>query len=122
MNRKYRIGVYALSVLLCVLYCTSYRSFLEEKDPSPETEAVTEMPQPIPAKTVNNQKDQKVYTYYLGELEGYVAVYKSDQETLYEMTSIRVDSLPQELQEEIRLKKGLADEHELYSFLENYSS
>lgn len=122
MNRKYRIGICLSAALLCVLYCTSYRGFLEEKSSSPETEAITEMPQPVPAKTVNNQPDQKVYKYYLADLDGYVAVYKSDRETLYETTSIRVESLPQKLREEIRLKKGLTDEQELYSFLENYSS
>ena len=83
---------------------------------------MTEAAQPAPARTVSGQQDEKVYSYYLVDLDGYVAVYESDQKTLFETTSIRIDSLPQQLQEEIRQKKGLRDEHELYSFLENYSS
>lgn len=122
MKRKYRIGICLSAALLCVLYWSSYQSFLEEKSPSPQTEATTEDVQPVPAKTVSGQQDEKVYAYYLVEVDGYVAVYESDQKTLFETTSIRVDSLPQKLQEEVRQKKGLRDEHELYSFLENYSS
>lgn len=122
MKRKYQIGIYLTAALLCILYCSSYRNFLEDKSSSPETEYETQAPQPVPAKTVTSQQDQKVYAYYLVEVDGYVAVYESDQKTLFETTSIRVDSLPEKLQEEIRQKKGLADEHELYSFLENYSS
>lgn len=122
MKRKYQIGIYLTAALLCVLYCSSYRSFLEDKPSAPQTESVTEISQPVPAKTVNGQQDQKVYAYYLVEVDGYVAVYESDQKTLFETTSIRMDSLPEKLREEIQRKKGLADEHELYSFLENYSS
>ncbi len=122
MKKKYRIAVCLSAALLCVLYWASYQSFQKEKSPSPQTETMTEATQPAPARTVSGQQDEKVYSYYLVDLDGYVAVYKSDQKTLFETTSIRIDSLPPEIQEEIRQKKGLRDEHELYSFLENYSS
>lgn len=123
MNRKYRIGVYLSAALLCILYCSSYRSFLTEKAPVPETEPVTEMDYtPVPAAKAAAQEDEKVYAYYLGELNGFVAVYEKDQKTLYETTSISLKSLPEKLREEIKRKKGLVDDHELYSFLENYSS
>lgn len=61
-------------------------------------------------------------SYYLTEQEGYVLVCLSDKETVYETTSIRVESLPEKLQEEIRNGKFLKDQQELYSFLENYSN
>lgn len=60
--------------------------------------------------------------YYVMELEGYVAVYLSDKETLYDLTEISLKDLPEELQEEVRTGKYLETTRELYGFLENYSS
>ena len=56
------------------------------------------------------------------ELHGYVVVYLSDKETLYEMTEISMLDLPEEVQEEVRTGKYLETTRELYGFLENYSS
>lgn len=60
--------------------------------------------------------------YYLKDGNGYVMVYEGDKTTLYEPTSILVETLPKTLQEEIRGGKFLKTQEELYSFLENYSS
>ena len=60
--------------------------------------------------------------YCLKEKDGYVAVYKNDRAAVYEMTSIRVKSLPPKLQKEILSGKYLYSEEELYGFLENYST
>lgn len=62
------------------------------------------------------------YSYYLVEEFGYVNIYRTDLETVYEYTDISIDDLPQELQDEICTGKGLTNEQELYDFLENYSS
>ena len=53
---------------------------------------------------------------------GYVIVYLDDQTSIYEYTNIRVEELPEELQNEIREGKRLEGKDKLYGFLENYSS
>ena len=64
----------------------------------------------------------KTYQYYLVEEQGYINIYLSDRETIYEYTNITMDMLPEELRQEIMAGKGLSNEGELYDFLENYSS
>jgi len=66
--------------------------------------------------------EQGDVSYYLIEEFGYVNIYLSDKETLYENTGIAIGLLPEELQREICLGKAIANEQELYDFLENYSS
>ena len=60
--------------------------------------------------------------YYLKNRNGYVIVYLDDQTSIYEYTNIRVEELPEELQNEIREGKRLEGKDKLYGFLENYSS
>lgn len=68
------------------------------------------------------RQSRTVYgTYYLMEEEGKVVVYKGDKSTVFEPTEILVESLPKELQKEIRQGKFIDTEEELYNFLENYS-
>ncbi len=62
------------------------------------------------------------YEYILLEEKGYVAVYHKDRKTLYASTDIKVQELPEELQEEIYKGKYISSEEQLYNFLENYSS
>ena len=62
------------------------------------------------------------YEYLLLAEDGYVAVYHADGKTLYAATDIQLIGLPEELQKEIREGKGITNEEQLYSFLENYSS
>ena len=64
----------------------------------------------------------KNYCYYLLEKNGYVVVYLSDKETIYEYTSIDVETLPETVQNEVKNGKYIEDMEELYGFLENYSS
>ena len=60
--------------------------------------------------------------YYLCEMQGFVVVYLSDRQTIYEMTEIPLSDLPEEVQQEIAAGKYIATRDELYGFLENYSS
>ena len=64
----------------------------------------------------------KEKVYYLSNRNGYVIVYLDDQTSIYEYTNIRVEELPEELQNEIREGKRLEGKDKLYGFLENYSS
>lgn len=67
-------------------------------------------------------KAEKNEGYYLAELHGYVVVYLSDQSTIYEFTDILFEELPKEVQTDVKQKKYVKTEEELYAFLENYSS
>ncbi len=60
--------------------------------------------------------------FYLMESNGYVVVYLSDRETVYEYTDIVFDGLPEKVQAEIRNGKYMESPEELYGFLESYSS
>ena len=48
--------------------------------------------------------------------------HKEDKETIFEVTSIRVESLPEEIKAEVRNEKKIEGTKKLYGFLENYSS
>ena len=60
--------------------------------------------------------------YYLQELNGFIAVYKSDKKTVFEYTNIRMEELPIDLAKEIKSGKRLQSLEAVYGFLENYSS
>jgi len=62
------------------------------------------------------------YEYILLAEDGYVAVYHADKKTLFSSTDILIDSLPEDLQNEIMDGKCISNEEQLYNFLENYSS
>lgn len=97
MQRKYGIGFLAGVFLISWLYCATDVWLLKKEQ-------------------------EKAYPYYLYEKDEKVNVYEGDRLTLYEETSIAVETLPEKLQEEIRGGKPVENLEELYSFLENYSS
>lgn len=65
---------------------------------------------------------EKAYKYSLGSVDGCVVVYYLDHRTIYEYTDIPCSLLPLELQNKIQSQNCRMDIHELYDFLENYSS
>ncbi len=60
--------------------------------------------------------------FYLAAYNNQVVVYLEDKETVYIETHIPLDSLPEDLQEQVMEMMLIEDEEALYSFLENYSS
>lgn len=60
--------------------------------------------------------------FYLMDLNGFVAVYKSDKTTIYEYTNIVTADLPEDVRQEIEKGKEIRTIKKLYGFLENYSS
>lgn len=60
--------------------------------------------------------------FYLVAENNYITVYKEDMSNVYLYTDIRVESLPETLQEEIIQKKLVSGQGALYHFLESYSS
>ena len=86
---------------------------------------VVQEEEPVPEKeesVTTKGTAEKNEGYYLCELEGYVVVYLGDHETIYEMTEIPLDALPETVQEEVKDGKFVETARELYGFLENYSS
>ncbi|MGN0438976.1 MAG: hypothetical protein ACI4F4_10670 [Lachnospiraceae bacterium] len=53
---------------------------------------------------------------------GMVVILKADGKTVYEYTEISVNSLPEQLKEQINSGYVIDNEETLYNFLENYSS
>lgn len=114
MNKKYCIGFFS-AVFLCVIllntaYSISYQK-IKARAESEQTEA-----RAAEGTAVKNEG------YYLKNRNGYVIVYLSDGQTVYEDTNISLSDLPPELQTEIEAGKYLDTSREIYSFLENYSS
>ena len=74
-------------------------------------------------KEYRTQETPAIDTYFfLVAEDNLVTVYMADKKTVYLCTNISMDSLPQEIQNEILDTKYIENEAELYNFLESYSS
>ncbi len=60
--------------------------------------------------------------FFLINENHYVVVYDKTLTHIYMNTGIRMESLPQTLQDEIMVMKYIETENELFDFLESYSS
>lgn len=111
----YGISLFLFLFLLSTAYYNSYEvSRLKAQ--------VRELEKEEPPESLTVESETARRGYYLMEEEGMVYVYQGDKTTLYEQTTISLETLPAKLQEEINEGKYLQSEMELYSFLENYSS
>ncbi|MGC4019858.1 MAG: hypothetical protein QM793_11950 [Muricomes sp.] len=119
MKRKYYIGFFAGAFLLIsalgIGYQLSYRHMLDRQEAKAEPEQTTEIVTTKGSATKNEG-------YYICELHGYIVVYLYDKTTIYEVTNISVESLPEDVQKEVKEGKYVESESKLYGFLENYSS
>ena len=120
METRYHIGLFTGVFLILALLSYAYYADYNYRKELAKTE-----------QTQQNKTEQTVTTqggahkeevYYLKNRNGYVIVYLDDQTSIYEYTNIRVEELPENLQEEIRAGKTLEGKDKLYGFLENYSS
>lgn len=122
--KKYSIGflasVFLCSMALVILYDYSYHS-MRNRETTEQYEAATkeEAEGPVAQTEGNAIKNEG---YYLKNKDGYVIVYLSDGQTVYEYTNIKLSSLPEGLQEEIEEGKRMETVEEIYGFLENYTS
>lgn len=119
MQKKYSIGFLMITLaafaIIGVVYQVSYEKAQER--------AAIEEQELIEAQTIATEGQAlKEDCFYLMEVNGYVTVYMSDRETVYEYTDIQVSELPYTLQNEIKNGKYMENMEELYGFLENYSS
>lgn len=71
---------------------------------------------------MNYQYVQPSTSFYLAVRDNEVVVYLEDMETVYINTGIKLETLPETVQMQIIQMLWIADEEELYDFLETYSS
>lgn len=71
---------------------------------------------------MNYQYIQPSASFYLAVCDNEVVVYLEDMETIYINTGIALDSLPEDIQQQIIQMLWIEDEESLYNFLESYSS
>lgn len=117
MERRYGIGLFAAAALmLAVLSFAYYREYMYHR----EMAGVEEQQEERAVSTAGDAKKEDVY--YLRERNGYLVVYQNNGTDVFEYTNIRVEELPQELQQEITDGKQIEGRERLYGFLENYSS
>lgn len=119
MEKRYGIGfllgTLILFMIIGVAYDINYKTVKEQAELR-ECEIKEEQ-----SVTTEGQAF-KEECFFLMEVNGYVAVYMSDRETVYEYTNIPVFDLPYVLQNEIKNGKYIENIEALYGFLENYSS
>ena len=125
MKKKYVIGFFAALFLVVFLlsagYQISYRHVIDRQASLEEEQSAVTKSISTEGEAVTEEMDRDG-GYLLRELNGFVAVYLADGNTIYELTEIPLSDLPEELQQQILEGKILSTEDELYGFLENYSS
>ncbi|MEZ3469995.1 MAG: hypothetical protein K1W40_16825 [Schaedlerella sp.] len=130
MKQKYYIGffmtVFFMVSLLGIGYQMSYQYVVDRHEAQVKAEQEQEREQipeaPKEELVTTKGTAQKNEGYYLCALQGYVVVYLGDHETIYEMTEIQLDTLPDNVRSEVESGKYVETARELYGFLENYSS
>lgn len=108
MKKRYSIGLFILTIIIVFLFILIYRLSYQK--------ALSDNEQRL-ADTKEIEE-----CYYIKNTDGYVTVYTNDKKTVYEYTSILVEELPQEIQEELEDGRKVKTIGEIYGFLENYSS
>ena len=124
MKTKYIIGFFAVIFIFGALLTAGYQISYEriaERNAAPDNE-ITDTRSITAEGEASTEDVRENEGYYLCEMQGFVVVYLSDRQTIYEMTEIPLSDLPEEVQQEIAAGKYIADKDELYGFLENYSS
>lgn len=125
--KKYSIGLFVLFIGCVALIGAAYQFSFQYSKKQAEEQA--RMKQEI-MESVKEDEDavaaegsvSKEEVFYLKALNGFVAVYKADKETIYEYTNIVVEDLPEDVRQEIQEGKEIRTVEKLYGFLENYSS
>lgn len=90
----------------------------KETEPSELVEAESESS----LEATESMQIHHAFRYYIYEKEGRLAVYESDQKTLFLETNIRLEDLDLTMQERVCQGIGFDSEGDLYDFLESYSS
>ena len=126
--KKYSIGLFVLFLGCVALIGAAYQFSFQYSKRQAEEEA--RLKQEIMKSVKEEEEDavaaegdvSKGEVFYLMDQNGFVAVYRSDKETIYEYTNIVVEDLPEDIRQEIKEGKEIRTVEKLYGFLENYSS
>ena len=107
MKRRYSIGFFIGILILISMFVFVFKfSYTKVRDDYN-----------VKAEASINHKG-----YWIKEKDGYMIVYYGDGEKVYEYTSILIEELPEEIQEQIHQGIYVEAQSEVYGFLENYSS
>lgn len=109
MRKKYGIGLAIILFIMIFLFVFIYKLSYNKALLEMETRLLEEC----------QDLDD---CYYIKGMDGLVTVYFADEETVYEYTTIPVEDLPKEVQQDLKSGKKLDSLGEVYGFLENYSS
>lgn len=125
MQKKYGIiltfSLFAFLVVLSLGYREEYKYLVRKSQNPSETQSENQSGDALLQVQGTAEKEEE-QSYYLTILNGYVVVFRSDRQTLFEYTDIPLADLPTELQNELKKGKIIIGEEKLYGFLENYSS
>lgn len=110
-------GILALFVIVSIVWIG--KNSVKE---APAKLAAVETETEEPPASRESMSIKEPYEYMIHEKDGFLVVYESDGTTLLFETNIRTEKLDSSVLK--RLEKGIpiADEMELYDFLESYSS
>lgn len=125
--KKYSIGLFVLFLGCVALIGAAYQFSFQysKKQAQEEARLKQEIMEPVKEEedaVAAEGNVSKGEVFYLMDLNGFVAVYKADKETIYEYTNIVVEDLPEDVRQEIQEGKEIRSAEKLYGFLENYSS
>lgn len=125
MQKKYGViltfSLFAFLAVLSLGYREEYKYLLRKSQNPSETQSENQSDDTLLQVQGTAEKEEE-QSYYLTILNGYVVVFQSDRQTLFEYTDIPLADLPTELQNELKKGKIIIGEEKLYGFLENYSS
>ena len=125
MQKKYGViltfSLFAFLAVLSLGYREEYKYLVRKSQNPSETQSENQSDDTLLQVQGTAEKEEE-QSYYLTILNGYVVVFRSDRQTLFEYTDIPLVDLPTELQNELKKGKIIIGEEKLYGFLENYSS
>ena len=125
MQKKYGViltfSLFAFLAVLSLGYREEYKYLVRKSQNPSETQSENQSDDALLQVQGTAEKEEE-QSYYLTILNGYVVVFRSDRQTLFEYTDIPLADLPTELQNELKKGKIIIGEEKLYGFLENYSS
>ena len=120
METRYHIGLLTGTLLILAILSYAYYADYNYRKEIARTEQTE---QQETEQTVSTQGGaHKEGVYYLKNRNGYSYIHKYLSGRPDKQSHIRVEELPEELQNEIREGKRLEGKDKLYGFLENYSS
>ena len=96
-------------------------SFADKQKGFESIELLSFHPDKITVRKTYREEQEKII-YYIKAVNHELIVYKSDQEEEYMPTDLKLEMLPEDVQQEIINTKCFNDIREVYDFLESYSS